>query len=119
MHTQQQYKNQTKTVTRRLGWKFAKVGDEVKGVRKSQGLKRGEKIEVLGYHRFVDLRWERLDRMITEPKYGAAEVIREGFPEMSPREFVNFFCTAMKCQPDTLVHRMEFEHVEIFAPVSI
>ena len=116
IHTQKQYEEQIKDVTRRLGWRFARVGDVVRGCRKCQGLKKGESIEVLGHHRFTDLRWEPLRRMIDEPEYGAVEVIREGFPEMTPTEFVAFFCKAMKCTPGTLVHRMEYEYVEIFVP---
>lgn len=111
LHTQEQYEEETKSVTRRLGWKFARVGNVVRGVRKCQGLKKGESIEVLGHHRFIDLRWEPLRRMVDEPEYGEAEVILEGFPEMSPAEFVAFFCKAMKCKPDSLVHRMEYEYV--------
>ena len=59
MHTKEQYRNHTKTVTRRLGWKFAKVGDVVNGCEKCQGLKPGEKIVVMGQHIFVGLRWEQ------------------------------------------------------------
>lgn len=109
--TKDPYRKRTKTVTRRLGWKFAKVGDVVNGCEKCQGLKKGQKVVVMGQHRFVDLRWERLDRMITEPEYGAAEVIKEGFPEMSPGQFVEMFCKTNKCEPDILVHRMEFEYL--------
>ena len=117
MHTHRQYQEGTKTVTRRLGWKFARMGDVVRGCRKCRGLKKGEWIEVLGHHRFINLRWEPLCRMIDDPEYGAEEVIREGFPEMTPAEFVDFFCKTMKCKPSTIIHRMEYEHIDIFAPV--
>ena len=110
-HTKEQYRNQTKTVTRRLGWKFAKVGDIANGVEKAQGLKKGERIVLMGQHRFIDLRWEPLRRMLDEPEYGEAEVIKEGFPEMSPGEFVTFFCKSMGCDPETLVHRMEYAYL--------
>lgn len=109
--TKDPYRNRTKTVTRRLGWKFAKVGDVTNGCEKCQGLKKGQKVVVMGQHRFTDLWWERLDRMIDESEYGAAEVIKEGFPEMSPGQFVEMFCKANKCEPDILVHRMEFEYL--------
>lgn len=110
-HTKKQYLHRTKTVTRRLGWGFAKVGDIVNGCEKCQGLRKGAKIVVMGQHRYIDLRWEPLGRMIDEPEYGKAEVIKEGFPNMSPDEFVSFFCKAMKCTPKKLVHRMEFEYL--------
>jgi hypothetical protein len=88
MHTKEQYRNHTKTVTRRLGWKFAKVGDVVNGVEKSQGLKPGEKIVVMGQHIFVNLRWEPLRAMIDDLGYGRQEVIKEGFPEMTHRNLL-------------------------------
>lgn len=111
MLTKQQYRNQTKTVTRRLGWKFATVGDIVNGCEKCQGLKKGEKIIVMGQHRFTNLRWERLNRMIDEPEYGKSECIKEGFPDMTPHQFVEMFCKANKCRPETVIHRMEFKYV--------
>jgi len=37
----------TKTVTRRTGWKFLKRGDLIRPMRKTMGLKKGEKIEPL------------------------------------------------------------------------
>lgn len=109
--TKEQYRQGTKTVTRRLGWRFAKVGDLVNGCEKCQGLKKGEKIVVMGQHRFTDLRWEPLKLMIDDPDYGAQEVIKEGFPDMTPLEFVEMFCKANRCQPDIEVHRMAFEYV--------
>lgn len=50
--------------------------------------------------------------MIDDPEYGAKEVVREGFPYLTPTEFVDMFCKANKCKPETIVHRMEFEHIE-------
>lgn len=111
MMTIEQYRNQTKTVTRRNGWKFARVGDIVNGCEKCQGLKPGEKIVKMGQHRFINLRWEPLRAMIDLPVYGCIEVIREGFPEMTPREFVDFYCKHNKCTADTMIHRMEFEYI--------
>ena len=101
-HTKKQYRARTKTVTRRDGWAFAKVGDIVNGCEKCQGLRKGEKIVVMGQHRYTNLRWEPLSRIIDEPEYGKAEVILEGFPDMTPDEFVSFFCEAMKCTPKKL-----------------
>lgn len=111
MLTKRQYRDQSKAVTRRLGWAFAKVGEMVNGCEKCQGLKKGEKIVKMGRHRFIDLRWEPLRRMIDEPEYGREEVIKEGFPEMNAAEFVDFFCKHNGCTPETPVHRMEFEYL--------
>lgn len=109
--TKEQYRNQTKTVTRRLGWAFAKVGDIYNGCEKCQGLKKGEKIVKMGQHQIVALRWERLDRMISEPEYGKSECVAEGFPNMTPQQFVEMFCKMNKCLPETIVRRMEFKYL--------
>ena len=95
----------TKTVTRRIGWQFLKPGDMVRAVKKGMGLKKGEKIEVLGHIRIVSVRQERLADISPE------ECRREGFPEMWPRDFVNMLCTHYKITPDTFFNRIEFEHV--------
>jgi len=112
MLTKEQYRSRIKTVTRRVGWRFAKVGELVNGCEQCQGLKKGQRIIVMGQHRFIDLRWEPLRRLIDEPDYGAEEVIKEGFPDMTPAEFVEMFCRANRCQPDIEVHRMRFEYVD-------
>ena len=111
MLTVEQYKAKTKTVTRRNGWKFLKVGDILNGVEKCQGLKRGEKIVKLGQHRAVNVRREPLRRMTDDLAYGRAEVILEGFPEMTPTEFVEMYCNHNRCTPDTVITRIEFEYL--------
>lgn len=106
MLTTEQFKAQTKTVTRRLGWRFLKVGDIVNGCEKVQGLKRGEKIVKLGRIRIVSTRWEELCWMTR------VEVELEGFPGMQKWEFIRFFCEHNKCTPSTMVNRIEFEYVQ-------
>jgi len=118
MLTKKQYRDQTKNVTRRNGWAFAKVGDIVNGCEKCQGLKKGEKIVKMGQHRFVDLRWEPLRQMIDNPEYGKNEVVREGFPNMTPQEFVDMYCEHNKCTPETMVHRMKFEYLNAFTAAN-
>ncbi len=57
--TTQQILDGTKTVTRRLGWRHLKVGDQIRPVKKCMGLRPGEKIEVLrGPLRVVSVRRE-------------------------------------------------------------
>jgi hypothetical protein len=59
--TTEQVRNRTKTVTRRVGWRFAKVGDVVQPVVKAQGLKKGEHPQPIGGPiRFVAVDRERL-----------------------------------------------------------
>lgn len=107
--TERQLLDGTKTVTRRLGWTFLKPGDRLRAVRKSRGLKKGESVHVLGVIEVVSVRRERLGVMMTEP----AACSLEGFHDLSPLEFIRMFCRAMKCQPSTIVTRIEFRRVEL------
>lgn len=105
MLTTEQFINQTKTVTRRLGWDMLKVGDILNGCEKCQGLKKGEKINRLGQIRVRHIAKQPLNN-ITQ-----GDCVREGFPEMTPAEFVKFFCDHNGCTPYTLVNRIEFEYI--------
>ena len=106
-----QYVAKSKTVTRRLGWWDIEPGEILSGVEKAQGLKRGEKIKRLGQHRVLSARGEPLRRMTDCLEYGMLEVVLEGFPDMTPGEFVEMFCWKNKCTPDRVVNRIEFEYV--------
>lgn len=112
MMTVEQYRNRTKFVTRRNGWAFARVGDVVNGCEKCQGLKKGQKIVKMGQHRFTDLWWEPLRRMTDDILYGCKEVALEGFPDMTPHEFVAMYCKHNNCTPETMVHRMAYEYLD-------
>ena len=105
--TTDQYRNRTKTVTRRLGWWNLKPGEICNGVEKAQGLKKGEKMVVMGQHRIVSSQPEMLCTIDQN------EVIREGFPGMTPKEFVAFFLEGHKCKNGALemVNRIEFEYL--------
>lgn len=105
MLTRQQVYNRTKRVTRRLGWKKLKVGQILNACEKCQGIKPGERIVRICQIRVLDTRWEPLNQITQE------DVILEGFPEMTPEQFVAFFCEANKCQPDEPVNRIEFEYL--------
>lgn len=106
MLTTEQMRNKTKTVTRRLGWKNLKPGDIVNACVKCMGLKKGEKIEVIGQIRILSNRPMELRAHINKH-----DCRREGFPDMYPADFVAMFCKAMKCQSDQQVNRIEFEHL--------
>lgn len=101
MLTTEQVRNRTKTVTRRLGWDFLKAGDVLNACVKCQGLRVGEKIE----------RPEPLNRLYRKD-YGVREARLEGFPQMTPSEFVEMFCRHMKCDPFTIVNRIEFVYLD-------
>lgn len=101
-----QIQNRTKTVTRRLGWKTLKPGQELRGVEKAMGLKKGEKHKTLAIIKVTGVRQEPLNACTNK------DAVAEGFPEMTGAEFAEFFCKAMRCTPDTNVTRIEFEYID-------
>ncbi len=107
MLTTEQIKNRTKTVTRRLGWKFLKPGDILNACKKCQGLKHGEKIERIGLIRVKSITIEPLKNICYRP----SDLTKEGFPELTPWGFVELFCREMKCKPETKVTRIKFEYL--------
>ena len=109
MLTTRQFKDKSKTVTRRVGWWFLKPGDIVMGCEKCQGLKKGEKVNRLGLIRIVSTRKEPLEAIMANP----VDVIREGFPEwrLTPGRFVEMFCKHNKCNSGKVVNRIEFEYL--------
>lgn len=103
--TTQQMRDEIKDVTRRLGWKFLKPGDVVNAMEKCQGLKKGEKQVLIGQISIISIRSEALNEITQE------ECVREGFPDMTPGEFVEMFCKANGCSPGEPVNRIEFKKV--------
>jgi len=99
-----------KTVTRRLGWDFLKPGDLLWAVEKNQGFRKGEKVKRLALIRVLHIDVERLDTIVKRKEQD--EVVKEGFPDWTPEEFVDFFCAANVCEYSTPVRRIEFEYVE-------
>lgn len=104
--TEAAFKDGTKDVTRRLGWSTLARGDVLKAVRKAQGLRAGERQELLGLIRVVSTRRERLDAITLD------EVRREGFAGKTPADFIRLFCEANRCEPSTVVTRIEFERLQ-------
>lgn len=106
-----QFRLRVKFVTRRLAWLKARPGDVLMGVVKSQGLKKGEKVERLGPIEVVSARRERLDAI------DQADVIAEGFPDLTPAEFVAMFCGHnRKATPATIVTRIEYRYLDEGVP---
>ena len=103
-----QVQAQTKDVTRRQGWLKLKPGDILNAVEKGMGLKKGEKVNVLTQIRVVSVIREPIQDITKHP--GDCE--REGFPEMTPYEFVTFYCGFNKCHPEDVCTRIEFEYIE-------
>ena len=96
----------SKTVTRRFGWWFLKPGDQLCGVKKAMGLKRGEKIERLCLIEVVSVRKEPLCAITQE------DVIAEGFPDWTPQDFIDFLVKHYKCDPSKAVNRIEFKYLK-------
>lgn len=87
--TTPQFIDDSKDVTRRLGWKNVKPGELV----------RIDVIEV------VSIRTEPLNAITQD------ECRREGFPDYTPAQFVAMFCEHMGCEPTKPVQRIEFRKV--------
>ena len=102
----------SKTVTRRDGWKAAKEGDLLMPVEKCMGLAKGEKVvQICAPIMVILVRFEPLNAMTDDLEYGCLECIKEGFPELTPEEFVAMFCKSHPgVTPDRLVNRIEFSH---------
>lgn len=117
--TTPQFIDGTKDVTRRLGWALLRKGEHFMAVRQAQGLKKGQKIEQLGECICKSNIPERLDwigmfpvRGRPEDMHTKPEVEREGFPDLTPEQFVDMFCKEMHCTPSTIINRIEFERCQ-------
>lgn len=101
-----------KDVTRRNGWLRAKAGDILQACEKCQGIKKGEKVRVLGRIKIVSVRWEALRRMVDDHEYGVEECRREGFPHLTPAAFIDFFCKGHNgVRPQSIITRIEFTYL--------
>lgn len=102
--TTQQVRDRQKTVTRRLGWWFLCSGDVVNACVQCMGLKKGQKVDVICQIRIISVHPEELNWITQE------DVIREGFPDWTPDQFVEMFCEHNGCESDVLVNRIEFDY---------
>lgn len=105
-YTTAQFLNGSKDVTRRMGWASLVAGTRLRAVEKSMGIRKGGHQVTLGEIEVVSVSREEL-RVIT-----AADVRREGFPDMTPAEFVAMYCKSFRCQPESIVTRIEFRRIE-------
>lgn len=120
--TEQAVVERRKTVTRRLGWKFAKPGDCLTLCRKVMG-RRGEPLVRLAEVEVVDVRREPLFAMQDE------DVAREAVPTEyddgrsrfeetyddtglpTATAWVTWFAWEMGCYPETEVTRIEWRYL--------
>lgn len=104
--TEDAVRSRVKTVTRRKGWTFLRPGDRLTLCRKVMGRKPGEPLVRITDVKVVSVRREPLDCITAE------EVTLEGFPGMTPAEFVRkFFVNAQGIRPSELVTRIEWIYV--------
>jgi len=84
-------RDRSKTVTRRAKhtWTNLRPGDPLTLIEKGMGLKRGERQVILAEVEVVDVRLVNLARDMT-----AAECAAEGFPDLTPAEFVEMWCVS-------------------------
>lgn len=107
--TTQQVRDQSKTVTRRLGWKTLQPGALLQPVVKGMGLRKGEHpIKIGGPIRVISVRREWLHEIEQQPE----DCAREGFPQMQPSDFIEMFTRHNNCASGDKVTRIEFEYVE-------
>ena len=109
--TEQQVRDRSKTVTRRVGWLMLKPGDRLTLCRKVMGRRKGEPLVRITDVEAISVGRERLDSITQD------DVTAEGFPGKTPAEFVEFFCGTHKgCTEDSLVTRIEWRYLDAEAP---
>lgn len=105
--TEDAVRERRKFVTRRTGWLVLQPGTRLTLCRKVMGRRKGEPLVRIVDVEVLDVRRERLD-LIT-----ADDVHLEGFPDMSPAEFVEFFCrTHTGCTPESPVTRIQWRYLD-------
>jgi hypothetical protein len=104
--TEDQVRDRTKTVTRRAGWRMLRAGDRLTLCRKVMGRRHGEPLERIADVEVISVRREPLDAI------NAGDVTAEGLPQMTPAQFVAFFCrTHRGCSPGTEITRIEWRYL--------
>ena len=105
--TTQQVLSQTKSVTRRFGWWYLKPGDIIQPVKQAMGLKLGEKIIRLNGPIEILSAWGEPLNAITQD-----DVMKEGFPDWTPNQFIEFLVSKYKCDPTKEINRIEYKYLE-------
>lgn len=107
-HTAHLVRRREKTVTRRTGWQMLTPGAQVTLCPRVRGRRPGEELERIVTVDVVSVTRQRLGEI------DAADVAAEGFPEMTPAEFIEFFCATHKgVTADTDVTRIEWRYPQL------
>ena len=105
--TEPQVRDRSKTVTRRAGWLMLRPGDQLTLCRKVMGRRPGEPLERIATVEVVSVRREPLNAITAD------DVTAEGFPQMTPEEFISFFCATHKgCAPETEITRIQWTYLD-------
>jgi hypothetical protein len=105
--TKDAVRDRRKSVTRRMGWLHLTPGTRLTLCRKVIGRRAGDPLVRIVDVEVLDVRRERLAAICPE------DVEAEGFPDMTPEEFVEFFCSTHKgCTPDTFVTRIRWRYLD-------
>lgn len=114
--TTAQIRDQSKTVTRRMGWMRLKPGELLQPVRKAQGLKKGERVQTIGAPiRVISVTPERLDAMRYQPlAVQREELAREGCAHTCDdwQDFMSRYFYPQGVKVDQVLTRIEFEYTE-------
>ncbi|MGZ9097644.1 MAG: ASCH domain-containing protein [Micavibrio sp.] len=101
--TARQVKSRAKIVTRRFGWWNLQPGTILNGVED------GQRICSI---RIISVRMEPLNYMIEDHLYGQRECMLEGFPEMTPEEYVRMRIKNQGVIENKICNRIYFEYLE-------
>ncbi|MCG8532550.1 MAG: hypothetical protein MI749_18080, partial [Desulfovibrionales bacterium] len=82
-----------------------KPAEIVNAVEKGMGLAKGQRVTHIHQIRIVNVRKEPLNAITQK------ECRLEGFPELTPAQFVEMFTTHNKCKADEPVNRIAFRHM--------
>ena len=111
--TKAQIRAGTKFVTRRLGWEYLWPGEHVMACEKVMGRRPGEPLVRIREIIIKNVGREELSLLTRSPDYGHRELVLEGFPQMTPEAFVEFFCrTHPGCRPEKLLTRIAFDYAD-------
>jgi hypothetical protein len=105
--TTQAVRDRVKTQTRRDGWLRLRAGDQLALCPKYRGVRRADRELIT----IVDVR-----SVSREPLQAitAADVLAEGFPTLTPAEFVDFFVSTHRgVTPETDITRIEWAYPRI------
>lgn len=103
--TKKQVRAKVKTVTRRKGWLFVKIGELLQPVDRTMGFKKGQRPKKIGRPvRVLSVTRERLYRITPE------ECTREGFPELTPEQFIELYCKANGGDENQMTTRIEWRY---------